>query len=447
MPRTSRGNDKDRDDLFAATPPLEAKRLLFSRAATRIEGKSRRKLLFIDAKRAHLYPKCEDDVYIELLAEAGGGPEDCGKLSFWSYGFRPAAHAWEHHYSKELEACGFERGDACSVIFYHEERDLSCVVHGDDFTFCGYGDDLKWITKMMESWFEIKVRAVLGDDESDDKEATILGRTVRWKDWGIEYEADHKHRKLLLERFGMDHTSKEVTVNGGLDASGEEEWDFEELQKGEATEFRAAAARLNFLSQDSPDLQYPAKETSREMSRPLRGSWRRMKRVMRFLLGRESVIWSFPWQGEVDCFDVYADSDWGGRVGSRKSTSGGVVMLGKHCIKTWSSTQGAVALSSAEAEFYAMIAGVLRAKGLLSIAKELGFKSFTGVIKIATDSSAAKSFVSRRGLGKMRHLEIRDLWLQKEVIMRWAGFRLESQRTRKPRRSDDEVFEGRIDRR
>ena len=34
---------------------------------------------------------------------------------------------------------------------------------------------------------------------------------------------------------------------------------------------------------------------------------------------------------------------------------------------------------------------------------------------MGTDSSAAKSFVSRRGLGKMRHLEIRDLWLQKEV--------------------------------
>ena len=34
---------------------------------------------------------------------------------------------------------------------------------------------------------------------------------------------------------------------------------------------------------------------------------------------------------------------------------------------------------------------------------------------MGTDSSAAKSFVCRRGLGKMRHLEIRDLWLQKEV--------------------------------
>ena len=34
---------------------------------------------------------------------------------------------------------------------------------------------------------------------------------------------------------------------------------------------------------------------------------------------------------------------------------------------------------------------------------------------MGTDSSAAKSFVSRRGLGKMRHLEIRDLCLRKEV--------------------------------
>ena len=104
--RDFKGNDKDRDDLFAATPPLEAKRLLFSQAATRINGKGRRKLLFIDAKKAHLNPKCEDDVYIELPAEAGGGPEDCGKLSFWLYGFRPAAHAWEHHYSKSWKRAG-----------------------------------------------------------------------------------------------------------------------------------------------------------------------------------------------------------------------------------------------------------------------------------------------------------------------------------------------------
>eukprot|EP00973_Karenia_brevis_P053048 7375686-Karenia_brevis.AAC.1 len=62
-----------------------------------------------------------------------------------------------------------------------------------------------------------------------------------------------------------------------------------------------------------------------------------------------------------------------------------------------------------------MVEGVTRAKGLMSLAKELGFGELQYVVKLGTDSSAAKSFVCRRGLGKMRHLEIRDLWLQKEV--------------------------------
>ena len=62
-----------------------------------------------------------------------------------------------------------------------------------------------------------------------------------------------------------------------------------------------------------------------------------------------------------------------------------------------------------------MVEGVTRAKGLRTLAWELGFRSLTNVIKLGTDSSAAKSFVCRRGLGKMRHLEIRDLWLQEEV--------------------------------
>jgi hypothetical protein len=78
-------------------------------------------------------------------------------------------------------------------------------------------------------------------------------------------------------------------------------------------------------------------------------------------------------------------------------------------------SQAAYALSSAEAELYAMVEGVTRAKGLVSLAGELGFVGLSSVVKLGTDSSAAKSFVCRRGLGRMRHLQIRDLWLQKEV--------------------------------
>ena len=84
-------------------------------------------------------------------------------------------------------------------------------------------------------------------------------------------------------------------------------------------------------------------------------------------------------------------------------------------MQTWSAAQGAVALSTAEAEFYAIVEGVTRAKGLVNLANDFGFEEMSAVVKLGTDSSAAKSFVSRRSLGRMRHLDIRDLWLQKEV--------------------------------
>ena len=165
--------------------------------------------MFIDARKAHLNPKCEEDVYIELPEECGAAPGVCGKLNYWLYGFRKAAAAWEALYASYFEEVGFVRGESCGVVFYHPGRDISLAVHGDDFTFSGLEEDLIWIRDLMRSWFEIKVRAMLGPDPKDDKEVVILGRIVKYKKLGITYEADPKHRRLLMERFGFDDHSYE----------------------------------------------------------------------------------------------------------------------------------------------------------------------------------------------------------------------------------------------
>ena len=95
---------------------------------------------------------------------------------------------------------------------------------------------------------------------------------------------------------------------------------------------------MNYLAQDSPDLQYPSKELSREMARPRRGAWRRLKKVVRYMLGRRAVVWRYKWQDEAEVLETKSDSDWGGTRYNRNPTSGGLVILGQHCIKTWSST-------------------------------------------------------------------------------------------------------------
>eukprot|EP00973_Karenia_brevis_P020156 2766133-Karenia_brevis.AAC.1 len=82
----------------------------------------------------------------------------------------------------------------------------------------------------MKSWFEIKVRAVLGPEEGDDKEVTILGRWVKWTEECIESEADPKHRRLILEYFGFNEKTKPIGVNGDREDK-VEEWEEEFLDK------------------------------------------------------------------------------------------------------------------------------------------------------------------------------------------------------------------------
>ena len=75
--------EKDREDLFSATPPIEMMRLVLSRQATRRTDGGERKTMYLDVKKAHLEPLCEQDVYVELPAEAEVASDECGKLVHW----------------------------------------------------------------------------------------------------------------------------------------------------------------------------------------------------------------------------------------------------------------------------------------------------------------------------------------------------------------------------
>ena len=154
----------------------------------------------------------------------------------------------------------------------------------------------------------------------------------------------------MLQKLGFDEKTKVLTVNGekNKEEKDREEYDDREVYGEEATSFRAIAARLNFLAMDSPDIMYPVKEICREMTKPKRKSWKAIKRLARYMLGRRAAVWRYEWQAHQEVLRVYADSDWAGCSRTRKSTSGGCILLGGHLLKAWSSTQRGIALSSAE---------------------------------------------------------------------------------------------------
>lgn len=78
-------------------------------------------------------------------------------------------------------------------------------------------------------------------------------------------------------------------------------------------------------------------------------------------------------------------------------------------LEAWLSTQGVTALSSGEAEYYAMLKCASSGLGLLSVAEDMGLRLG---LELQTDRSAAKGIAGRRGLGKTMHLAVAFLWLQ-----------------------------------
>ena len=117
-----------------------------------------------------------------------------------------------------------------------------------------------------------------------------------------------------------------------------------------------------------------------------------VRRLGRYLAGHKRVVYEYPWQ-EAESIEVYSDTDWAGCVKTRKSTSGGCLLLGRHLIKSWSSTQGLVSLSSGEAEFYGVTKAAGIALGYKSLLRDLGVKAR---LRVWTDSSATVGICGRQ---------------------------------------------------
>ena len=148
------------------------------------------------------------------------------------------------------------------------------------------------------------------------------------------------------------------------------------------------------------------------MAKPCQGDWAALKRIGRYLKGAPRLVQHFRWQKMPEAVAVFTDSDWAGCRATCRSTSGGITRFGAHTLKSWSSTQATVALSSAEAELYALTKGAAQALGFITLMADMGVKVRATV---HTDASAAIGIARRAGLGKLRHLNVRYLWLQHEL--------------------------------
>ena len=83
------------------------------------------------------------------------------------YGTRDAAQNWEIAYAEFMEEIGFTRGVVSPCVFWHPERELRVVAHGDDFTSLGWEWELDWFKTRINERFETST-----EEELDQRKRT-----------------------------------------------------------------------------------------------------------------------------------------------------------------------------------------------------------------------------------------------------------------------------------
>ena len=360
--------------------------------------------MILDVKGAFLYGKTKRNVYIWLPPEDPKSQEGLmGKLNKAMYGTRDAPQVWQEEVRTTMTDMKFKECITQPGIYFQEDRQLQVVSHVDDFLCVGSKQSLRWFKEAVERKYEIKANML----DEQHREVTFLGRKIRWTEDGIEIEADTKHVEILLKEWDMEGCKSCDTPIGH-----EPEAEGEEMEARQATVFRRAVARINYLGQDRPDINVAARLLSMRMAKPKRGDEALVKRVLRYLKGHPRSAYVYPWNAETGSLEVYSDSDWGGDKDKRRSTSGGVILYGGHLVGHWSKLQNSPAPSSGEAELNASSKAVSEVLSIRHFLEQMGIPVR---IRLYLDASAAKGTLLRRGAGKIKHLEIRQLWCQHAI--------------------------------
>ena len=145
---------------------------------------------------------------------------------------------------------------------------------------------------------------------------------------GVRLEADPRHAELIIKEYATEGGRE--TASPGEKGLFKKERDTNEamqLNGEEATRYRAAVARLNYMCAERPDLQFSVKELARSMSSPCNIDVVKLRRLAKYLRGRPRWHIVYEWQVLTSELYVYTDSDCGGDSEARTSTSGGCMLI------------------------------------------------------------------------------------------------------------------------
>ena len=122
-----------------------------------------------------------------------------------------------------------------------------------------------------------------------------------------------------------------------------------------------------------------------------------------------------PRAGKPDIIEAFLDGDWACDDLERNSASGGYLMVGGCRLHSHSRTTGQHALSSGESEINHEHERSFERSQTDAVQYWSSVGWWLLPIVLHTDADVARAFCHKRGVGRMKHLDVRHCWLQEEL--------------------------------
>lgn len=197
--------------------------------------------------------------------------------------------------------------------------------------------------------------------------------------------------------------------------------DSEGDQASEKIPYRQAIGSLIYLvSCTRPDLAFTVHRLSQYLQSPKDHHWTAVKRALRYLWTTRNH--GLLYDGSQGSSLVgYADSDYAGDTGTRKSTSGYIFLMAGAAVSWKSKKQTVVATSSCEAEYVASCLATKEAVWLARLIGDLTLKSEPYAVPIKVDNNGAKDLAYNATVNeRTKHIDVqyhfvRECALKKKI--------------------------------
>jgi hypothetical protein len=399
----------DYDETWAPVLRKETLRLILQTAA--IEAFD---IHHMDVVTAFLQAEIDRDVYIRQPPgfQDANRPDAVCKLKRSIYGLKQSPRLWNNRIDTYIKSMGFiPTADPCLYLKHKDNRLESFIGLYVDDLIIGTNNQslLKEIKQKLKAEFKI---------EDSGRCTQILGMKILLEKSGI-YLNQSGHIQQLSENLNLKNLEPyKSPMTSGFDRSRHHE--SPKLNESMKQKYQALIGGLLYIAGSTrPDISYAVGVLSRYNSQPTKAHWTAGLRVLGYLQSTSELSLFFPAQTD-NKLTVYSDADWAGDASTRRSTSGMTVVLGGGVIHWKSKLQPCVALSTCEAELYALSIAVTEGIALKRILSQIYPELDTDrkPIPIMEDNLGTIAVVKNTASQhtKLKHIDIRKFFLHEKVV-------------------------------